>query len=171
MQKRISECVEGRPRCHRDERHPVHRHGSYKRYANANDEAREKVERFLCCPCGRTFSALSAQQLPYVSLPTDQLEAQFDARSENRPLPPVTEKEKGCAQRAWTRFAHRVETLTAVLGQMIPVVKPTAAALWRALRPSRSLADILHLLSRHFHTSLLGDYACLQPWTAPAGSD
>ena len=164
MQKRQSEYPQGRPFCVADAKHPVHRHGCYARYANADDQTQEKVLRFLCYPCGRTFSLLADHRLPYRALRTEQLEAHFDAQANGTAPPPATEKEKACAKRAWTRFAQRIGALRSVLGQMIQAVRPTAATLWRELRCQGTLADMLRLLSRSFHTSLLKDYLCLKPW-------
>lgn len=169
MQKRKSECRAERPLCAVDPAHTVHRHGSYKRYANLTDDEREAIERFLCCPCGRTISVLPTHRLPYMAMRTEQLEAHLEAQAqEAAPPPAATEKEKGCAKRAWARFAQRVDALTGWLGQMIRVVKPTAAALWCELRRQGTLGEILHLLSGQFHTSVLKDYLCVRPWAAPA---
>ncbi len=168
MQKRKSECRAERPLCWVDPTHTVHRHGWYDRYANVNDDEREVIERFLCRPCGHTLSVLPTHRLPYVAMRTEQLEAHFDAGRKEAILPPATEKEKSCAKRAWARFAQRVDALTGRLGQMIRVVKPTAAALWCELRRQSTLGEILHLLSAQFHTSVLKDYLCVRPWLVPA---
>jgi len=48
-----------------------------------------------------------------------------------------------------------------VLGQMIRVVKPNAASLWKQLRQQGNLPAILLRLARPFDTSLLKDYKCL----------
>jgi hypothetical protein len=168
MQKRKSECRGDRPLCSVDPAHTVHRHGWYERYANLNDDQREAIERFLCCSCGRTISVLPTHRLPYVAMRAEHLEGHFDARAREGAPPPATEKEKGCANRAWARFAQRVDALTGWLGQMIRVVKPTAAALWCELRRQSTLGEMLHLLSVQFHTSVLKDYLCVRPWPAPA---
>jgi hypothetical protein len=60
-------------------------------------------------------------------------------------------------------IADRVDPLTAILGQMIRVIRPTAQKLWQALRSIGNLAKILQLLAQNFKTSLLGDYLCLKP--------
>lgn len=168
MQKRKSEYRADRPLCAVDPAHTVHRHGSYERYANLNDDQREAIDRFLCCPCGRTMSVLPTHRLPYVAMRTEQLEAHLDARAQEAAPPPATEKERSCAKRAWARLAQRVDALTGWLGQMIRVIKPTAAALWCELRRHSTLGKILPLLSAQFHTSLLKDYLCVRPWAACA---
>jgi hypothetical protein len=166
MQKRNSEVMGDRPACAADPQHRVHRHGRYERYANANDSLKVGIARFLCIVCGRTLSVLPETMLPYRAVSVAQVERAFDARAADHPPPPTTEKERGCLNRAWTRFEQHVSRLTTVLGQIIRPVRPTAAILWQELRRHSNLAGILRQLSRTFHTSLLGDYACLRPWSA-----
>ena len=76
----------------------------------------------------------------------------------------MTENERGCLKRAWTRLRQRVDVLLAVLGQMIEVLKPNAREFWNQLRRYGNLEMILQLLAGNFKRSLLGDYPCLQPW-------
>jgi hypothetical protein len=63
----------------------VHRHGTYKRYADPasskDEEEKEKVQRYLCRPCGRTFSVLLPHRLPYRPIRAERLEAEFDKRA------------------------------------------------------------------------------------------
>ena len=153
-----------------DERHPVHRHGSYQRYAKARGTIKETIHRFLCYVCRRTLSVLPESLLPYRSVSVAQVEQAFDAWAADQRPPPVSEIEKGCLNRAWTRFKQRVPALTATLGQLLPTAQPTALTLWQELRRKRNLAGILAQLAEPFHTSLLGDYRCLKPWPEhPAG--
>ena len=169
MQVRQSSFSGNRPPCPIHPRHPVHRHGDYERYANCNDQQRELILRFLCVFCGRTISVLPDHRLPYRPLSVPQVQQDFDARVKRTSAPPATENEKGCLARAWRSFVGRVNVLTAVLGQMIRVVKPNAASLWKQLRQQGNLPAILLRLARPFNTSLLKDYKCLQPWSPPSG--
>jgi hypothetical protein len=107
---------------------------------------------------------LPDSRLPYRPISTDLLEGWLDALfSGGRGPPPVTEKEKGCLDRAVTRFHQRIPDLTEVLGQMIGVISRTASQLWIGIRKLGKLREILRLLSEEFKTSLLGDYRCLRP--------
>jgi hypothetical protein len=100
--------------------------------------------------------------LPYRPISAELTQTWFDAAVRGDTGPPVTEKERGCLRRAFKRFTERTAPLTASLGQMIRVIKPTAQKLWQALRTFGNLADILSLLAQKFKTSLLGHYRCLQ---------
>lgn len=168
MQLRASSFVGDRPSCPWNPHHPVHKHGYYERYANGNDCLRIKILVFLCVRCRHTLSVLPDQVLPYRAISAPLVQAHFDAQAQSQPIPPVTEKEKGCLQRAWARFQQRVKPLTAVLGQMVETVTASAAPLWDQLRRWGNLPAILLQLARPFKTSLLLDYRCLQPWPAPA---
>ena len=167
MQIRLSSFQGERPPCPLKPSHQVDYHGTYERYANCNDQTKEKIERFLCRPCGHTISVLPDHFLPYRAVPVPLLEAHFDAQANPGQLspPPTTEKEKGCLKRAWARFKQRVGPLKARLGQMIRSLKPSAAQLWNQLRRKSNLPAILLLLAKPFNTSLLGDYLCLLPWS------
>jgi hypothetical protein len=169
MQVRQSSFSGDYPPCPIDSRHPVHHHGDYERYANCNDHQREEILRFLCVPCGHTISVLPDHRLPYRLISVPQLQQDFDARANDTAPPPATETEKGCLVRAWRSFIGRVTVLTAVLGQIIRIVKPNAASLWKQLRRQGNLQAILLRLARPFNTSLLKDYKCLQPWPPPSG--
>lgn len=167
MQLRASSFVGDRPPCPWNPNHTVHKHGYYERYANCNDDLLIKILVFLCVKCGHTLSVLPEEMLPYRAISAPKVQAHFDAQTQSPPIPPVTEKEKGCLQRAWTRFQQRVKPLTEVLGQMIEPFQPGAAQLWTQLRRWGNLPAILLQLARPFKTSLLLDYRCLQPWPAP----
>jgi len=171
MQIRASSFQGDRPSCPLNPNHPVHVHGSYDRYANCDDGAKEEIPRYLCVPCGRTLSVLPDHVLPYRAVGTPLLEQHFDAQADpgQAPAPPATQKEKGCLKRAWARFKRRVAPLSATLGQMIRPVKPTAAQFWKQLRRQSNLAVILRELARPFNLSLLGNYRCLAPWSPSAG--
>jgi hypothetical protein len=105
--------------------------------------------------------------LPYRAVSVPLVQKHFDALANPGQVkePLATEKEKGCLKRAWARFKQRVAPLKAKLGQMIRSVKPSAAQLWNQLRRESNLPVILLQLARPFHTSLLGDYLCLAPWS------
>jgi hypothetical protein len=111
------------------------------------------------------MSVLPEDKLPYRAVPVEKIQSDFDARATGQSPPTATEAEKGCLNRAWTRFRQRVDRLSVVLGQMIEDVKPTHAQLWNQLRRLNNLPVILHLLSARFKISLLGDYLCLAPWS------
>ena len=167
MQLRQSSVHGDRPKYCPHCRNPgLHHHGSYKRHSKAEaltDEDQVAIQRYLCPPCGCTCSVLPDDMLPYSPVSASQTQKHFDAAFNGGPAPPATEKEGGCLRRAFKRFTKRVAPLTAILGQMIRVIRPTAQKLWQALRSLGNLAKILHLLAQNFKTSLLGDYRCLKP--------
>jgi hypothetical protein len=142
----------------------VHSHGQYTRYCKADGIEKEPVPRWLCTVCAGTISVLPDTRLPYRPIGVGLIEAEIDARYRGRAPPTATEKEKGCLERAMTRFLQRIPSLTAVLGQMLQIINPTATQLWIGLRKLGKLEEILRLLAEDFKTSLLGDYRCLQPW-------
>ncbi len=166
MQLRQS-CVSGdRPKsCPHCGQRGLHRHGAYQKHSKVDglaDEDQKTIQRYLCPLCGRTCSVLPDDMLPYRPISAKLTQAWFDAAVRGDTGPPVTEKEGGCLRRAFKRFTERVAPLTAILGQMIRVIKPTAQKLWQALRTFGNLRDILRLLAQKFNTSLLGHYRCLQ---------
>jgi len=147
-----------------DPAHRVHSHGGYKRHSKADGQEKEKVPRWFCTAGCGTISVLPDRRLPYRPVGTDLLERWFDTEFMGRGPPAVTENEKGCLERALTRFLQRIPSLTEVLGQMINVLSPTATQLWVRLRKLGKLREILRFLAEDFKTSLLADYRCLQPW-------
>jgi len=167
MQLRSSSLHGRRPRrCPYCQHGKLHRHGSYKRHSRADGRAGEDLKaifRYFCPLCGRTCSVLLDDMLPYRSVSVGLTQKHFDAVFNGGPAPPVTERERGCLERACKRFIERVIPLTNVLGQMIRVISPTAQKLWQALRLFGNLKKILCFLARDFKTSLLGDYRCLRP--------
>ena len=98
-----------------------------------------------------------------------KIQEHFDAKTNDRPPPPVTEKESGCLKRAWERFTRRTDALAAILGQMMQLVFPEPKPVWLQLRRLGNLSDILLQLGRPFNTSLLLDYRCLRPWRRKPG--
>jgi hypothetical protein len=160
MQFREGSFQGSRPACLQDPKQRVHRHGAYERYAGCDGQRRLRIERFRCPRCGRTFSVLPQDRLPYLAVNTTRLEAEFDARASGTDPPPTKEKERGCLRRAWQRFAGRVAPLCALLGQMIRPIKPSQSECWRSLRQRDNLEAILRLLAAKFNTSLLADYRC-----------
>jgi len=63
----------------------VHRHGTYERYADPagskEQEEEESIQRYLCCPCGLTFSVLPPHRLPYRPIRAERLQGDFDQRA------------------------------------------------------------------------------------------
>ena len=63
----------------------VHKHGRYKRYADpAGTKKRNELEfiqRYLCCPCGLSFSVLLPHRLPYRPIRAERLQGDFDQRA------------------------------------------------------------------------------------------
>ena len=172
----------------------VHAHGTYERYADAagacttvdeaevagaagaktptkqksnKEDKQESIQRFLCCPCGRTFSVLPPHRLPYHPIRAERLQGDFDRRAgiQTQGLdPPPRALEEGCLQRAWHAFTARVATLKDAVGQLVDSAVSDGLWLWRALRQSfDSVAKMLCFLSEHHRISLLGDYRCLRP--------
>jgi len=164
MQVRQSSVRGDRPECPIERTHRIHSHGGYKRHGKADGADKEEVPRWLCVVCGGTISVLPDTMLPYRPVGSDPASEWFDAVFMGRAPPKMTEKEKGCMERAVTRFLQRIPSLTAVLGQMIEVISPTATQLWIGLRKLGKLGKILRFLAEDFKTSLLGDYRCLHPW-------
>ena len=163
MQLREGSFPGPRPACPRDPTQRLHRHGAYERYAHCDGQHCLRIERFRCPRCGRTFSVLPQDRLPYRAVTTPRVEAEFDARASGTDPPPTGEKERGCLRRAWQRFAGRVAPLCAWLGQMIAPINPSVSECWKALRHWDNLAGILRLLATKFNTSLLADYRCCRP--------
>jgi hypothetical protein len=147
-----------------DASHRIHAHSRYHRNAKADGNEKESIPRWLCTSGCGTISVLPDSQLPYRPIGTDLLEGWFDALfAGGRGPPPVTEKEKGCLDRAVARFHQRIPDLTVVLGQMISAISPTASQLWIGIRKLGKLHEILRLLAEDFKTSFLGHYQCLRP--------
>ncbi|MEK7685030.1 MAG: hypothetical protein AAB466_06385 [Verrucomicrobiota bacterium] len=166
MQKRQSSFQGDRPPCPLDPHHTVHRHGSYTRWANCNDDLLQVILRFLCTGGLHTISVLPDDRLPYRTVSVPLLEKDLDARLNGTPPPAATVNEKGCLKRAWRRFTQRLAALAGRLGQMLSVVNPTPKRVRSQLRRWGNLPVILLQLARPFNTSLLHDYLCLLPWSA-----
>lgn len=147
----------------------VHRHGCYERLADADPKvsAKEKAQRYLCAPCGLTFSVLPPHRLPYRAVRAERLQAEFDQRAgiqAQGPDPPPRVVEAGCLRRAWSALTKRVATLKNAFGQLVSSTVADGASLWRSLRQSfDSVPKMLSFLSRHHHISLLGNYRCVRP--------
>lgn len=145
----------------------VHRHGYYERYADLEETIKERIQRYLCVPCGQTFSVLPPHRLPYRAVSAERLQAEFDKRAgiQTQGLdPPPRVAEAGCLQRAWSALTKRVATLKDAFGQLVSSTVTDGASLWVSLRQSfDSVPKMLCFLSEHHRISLLGDYRCLQP--------
>jgi hypothetical protein len=149
----------------------VHKHGCYERYAHPADgkkkEEQEWIQRYLCPPCGLTFSVLPPHRLPYRPVRAERLQEDFDQRAgiQTQGLdPPPRAMEAGCLQRAWSALNARVVPLKDAFGQLVDGTVSDGFSLWRALRQSfDSVSRILCFLSEHHRISLLGHYRCLRP--------
>jgi hypothetical protein len=145
----------------------VHLHGCYKRYVDPEGSIKEPIQRYLCVPCGATFSVLPPHLLPYRPIRVERLQADFDQRAgiQTQGLdPPPRIVEAGCLQRAWSALTKRVASLKNAFGQLISNTVSDGASLWVSLRQSfDSVAKMLCFLSEHHRISLLADYRCLQP--------
>lgn len=146
---------------------PVHLHGCYERWADPEGSELERIQRYLCRPCGSTFSVLLSHRLPYRAVRAERLQAYFDQRAgiQTQGLdPPPRIVEAGCLQRAWSALTKRVASLENAFGQLISNTVSDGASLWVSLRQSfDSVAKMLCFLSEHHRISLLADYRCLQP--------
>lgn len=147
----------------------VHCHGCYERYAEADPDvsARESIQRYLCPPCGLTFSVLPSHRLPYRAVRAERLQAEFDKRAgiQTQGLdPPPRVVEAGCLGRAWSVLTARVATLKGAFGQLVSSTVSDGASFWASLRRSfDSVPKMLCFLSEHHRISLLGNYRCLRP--------
>lgn len=147
----------------------VHRHGYYERFAGPQETLKERIQRYLCRPCGLTFSVLPPHRLPYRSVCAKRLQAHFDQRAgiQTQGLdPPPRVVEAGCLQRAWSAFSARVTTLKEAFGQLVSSTVSDGVSFWASLRQAfDSVPKMLCFLSEHHRISLLGDYRCLLPPT------
>jgi hypothetical protein len=145
----------------------VHRHGCYERYADPEGTLKERIQRYLCPPCGQTFSVLAPHRLPYRPVRAERLQASFDQRAEIQTQgldPPPSVVEAGCLQRAWSALTARVATLKEAFGQLVSSSVSDEASFWSNLRQSfDSVPKMLCFLSEHHRISLLGNYRCLRP--------
>ncbi len=149
----------------------VHKHGCYKRYADPADakeeEEQESIQRYLCPPCGLSFSVLPAHRLPYRPIRAERLQGDFDQRAgiQTQGLdPPPRAVEAGCLKRAWSALTARLKPLKDAFGQLVSSTVAEVAPFWVSLRQSfDSVSKMLCFLSEHHHISLLGHYRCLRP--------
>ena len=149
----------------------VHKHGCYYRYADPADakaeDEWERIQRYLCPPCGLTFSVLPPHRLPYRPIRAERLQGDFDRRAGIQTPgldPPPRAVEAGCLQRAWSALSARVATLKDAFGQLVSSTVSDGLSLWKSLRQSfDSVSKMLCFLSEHHRISLLGHYRCLRP--------
>jgi hypothetical protein len=120
------------------------------------------IEQYLCVLCRQTFTVLPDDLLPYRPIEVSKFQGWLDGVFGLNRLPEVTEKEKGCLDRAVCKFDKRTPSLVQILGQMIESVGTGARRLWHQIRRIGELAKILQLLAENFKSSLLGDYRCLR---------
>jgi hypothetical protein len=165
IQVRADSFIGERPACARGCPNQLHRHGCYRRHAQAEGQERLAVQRYLCPDCGLTISVLPVDRLPYRPVAGPRLEAYFNAQAGigSGPDPPPGQLEAGCLRRAWTRFQTRVSTLKEAFGQLISSGISGAEQLWKELRLAKeTLANSLRFLAQTRNLSLLGDYRCLR---------
>lgn len=147
----------------------VHLHGCYWRYAAPEATIEERIQRYLCRPCGLTFSVLPPHRLPYRPVRAERLQGDFDRRAgiQTRGLdPPPRVVEAGCLKRAWSALTARVKTLKEAFGQLIESSVSEVDLFWANLRQSFDwVSKMLWFLGEHHHISLLGHYRCLRPPT------
>ena len=146
----------------------VHRHGMLRALCRSGRDAEEeRIQRYLCRPCGLTFSVLPPHRLPYRAVRAERLQADFDQRAgiQTQGLdPPPRVVEAGCLQRAWSALTARVTTLKEAFGQLVSSTVSDGASFWASLRQSLdSVPKMLCFLSEHHRISLLGNYRCLRP--------
>lgn len=145
----------------------VHRHGCYERYAGPEGTLKERIQRYLCRPCGLTFSVLPFHRLPYRPIRAERLQGDFDQRAgiQTQGLdPPPRIVEAGCLRRAWSALTKRVALLRDAFGQLVNSTVSDGAPFWASLRQSfNSVSKMLCFLSEHHRISLLGNYRCLRP--------
>jgi hypothetical protein len=167
IQLREDQLKGKRPRCPRGCPEMVHRHGTYARYADPEGAAQENIQRYLCRPCGRTFSVLPAHRLPYRPIRVARLQADFDQRAGIQTPgldPPPRTVEAGGLHRAWSALTARVAILKDAFGQLVRSTVSDGASFWVNLRQSLdSAAKMLGFLSQHHRISLLANYRCLRP--------
>ena len=153
--------------CPRDCPGRVHRHGSYERYADPQGAQKERIPRYLCYPCGLTFSVLPPHRLPYRPIRAERLQAYFDCRAGIQTPgldPPPRVVEAGCLQRAWSSLSARVAILKEAFGQRLASTVSEEISLWKSLRQTiNSVSKMLCFLSEHHRISLLRNYLCLPP--------
>lgn len=167
IQVRADSFQGDRPACQSGCKVKLHGHGWYWRFlARGKSILQFQVHRFLCPQCGHTVSVLPVARLTYRPVEVDRLQAHFDgqAKVSSGLDPPPGAIEAGCMQRAWKRFLTRVDRLKDAFGQLLPAELEGAEPLWKELRRTVSSAeDILSVLAKNCHCSLLGDYTCLRP--------
>ena len=155
-----------RPACPRSCPGIVHRHGHYLRYADPAGSEKERIQLYLCYPCGLTLSVLPSHRLPYRPVRAARLQADFDRRAgiQTQGLdPPPRVLEAGCLERAWSSLSAQVNTLKEAFGQLLTGKISEATSLWVSLRQAMdSVPKMLCFLSEHHHISLLRNYRCLR---------
>jgi hypothetical protein len=93
----------------------IHRHGCYLRFENCEDQQRLRIERFVSPRCGRTLSLCpKAGSLRCLEHRDGGIGVRCPGLGHR-----FTSHERGCLWRAFERFAARVTSLCALLGQMM----------------------------------------------------
>jgi hypothetical protein len=131
----------------------IHRHGCYLRFENCEDQQRLRIERFVSPRCGRTLSLCpKAGSLRCLEHRDGGIGVRCPGLGHR-----FTSHERGCLWRAFERFAARVTSLCALLGQMIGPIKPSVGECCGELRQLDNLEGILLRLGTKLNTSLLAD--------------
>ena len=147
----------------------LHKHGSFTRWRGVEGARLERVQRYICPHCRRTWSVIPEGMMPYRSLEVDRFELLADAHlasagKDARP-PPASQRETGCVLRGLKKLSRRILLLCGLLGQQMPApVGLDIASFWRALRKLGSMIEMLLRLARDFKTSLLRCYRSLLPF-------
>lgn len=163
MQFRQSQLKGDRPVCPTDSKHIVHGNGSYTRRRNPDGDEEIRVPCWNCTQCSNSFSVLPDDMVPYRPIRASLLESGLNCELNGLDPPERTEKEKGCLNRAVQSFITNTPFLANKLGQMIKLIRPSAAELWQELRGLGDMTRILGDLAEYFKTSLLKNYRCLHP--------
>jgi hypothetical protein len=167
MQPREDQLEGKRPACIRGCPGRGHLRGTYERYACPGGSEEESIQRYLCRPCGLTFSVLPSHRLPNRSLRAERLRGEFDRQAgiQTEDLnPPPCVVEAACLQGAWSALTKRAAILKDAFGQLVDSTVSEGASFWASVRQSfDSVAKMLCFLSKHHRISLLGNYRCLRP--------
>lgn len=164
-------------------RQKLHKHGCYRRLADASGDRTVPVRRLRCPACLITLSVIPEGMFPRRSLPIAIFEASMNAEfgsdahppeAPGAPLkkppeptsaddgarpPPASEVIKGCLLRTRKRLNARISHLRGLLGQRMPLLGSNdLRGFWRALSTWNTLTGILHELASSFNTSLFADY-------------
>ena len=145
----------------------VHAHGSYSRSKDSEGDGKVNVPRYKCKRHNRTWSILPEGMLPYSWLCMQMLQSWLDwVFDVVNKQPTLRENEKESARRAHKAFCRHTPSLMQLLGQIIDQPRTTPKQLWLQLKKHfGSLQKIQIFLAEQFHTSCLGSYHIIKPWS------